>query len=71
MKTISTAIPTLSFFFFFINPGKIQPTNYYLIKVIESLPFAENIFIYQVLRRNINIDSDSDRNPDLKSIECD
>ena len=42
MKAISTAIPTLSFFF--INPGKVQPTNYYLIKVIESLPFAENIF---------------------------
>lgn len=45
MKAISTAtaIPTLSFYFF-INPGKVQPTNYYLIKVIESLPFAENIF---------------------------
>ena len=39
MKTISIAIPTLSF----LNPRKVQPTNYYLIKVIEALPFAENI----------------------------
>lgn len=31
----------------------------------------KTFFIYQVPRRNINIDSDSDMNLDLKNTECD
>lgn len=66
-ETISTVISTISF----LNLRKVQPTNYYLIKVIETLPLQKTFFIYQVPRRNINIDSDSDINSDLKSTECD
>ncbi|KAI4565565.1 hypothetical protein MJT46_008940 [Ovis ammon polii x Ovis aries] len=33
----------------------------------DETKVMKTFFIYQVLRRNINIDSDSDRNPDLKT----